>query len=535
MKGSREQRHQWTVYLRQRGDEPEPVYGLRRLDPAAPTSRNRYAAAIYDPYVPDIVFAEVLVIPEWTQATLSAEAIRLNGGIPPPPEPILPSQFTIQLYNPDQQVAVRYKPKTWSSNPSWEFEMPQRTFRQPSVSTLDRTQNNPAATDVTPKLRFSWRKEGKLSKDLVCLLLGKTSAIPESKTKSKEPDITISIFKGLKELTLYEPNLYRVEMEDFKGLEVVLLLGAMAIRDIYFAPMKEAFNLSNPPSPVGQLAVGKQPTPPPTRLSPSAGPKTKANGVVEGTANKLPGRLPNGTASRPPGAPQQKPQVTTHHTRPTDPQPPPLDPRSQWEIDAEQTRLRKEHAQEQLKVQERAREEERRTKKLLEAEEKARRKKQAEIDKETKRLQKLFGKEEEKARAQVQQQQQQQQQRPPPQHPRPQQRQTPSRPHLVPGGSGPCLQVPGAAGHARTQSALHVAPPPQQQQHHHHHPPLPRPQSVTFLGQHHQLRVGQSPQPQPQPQLQPPQLQQKKSSFFGLRKSAGEDKNKLTKKRSSMF
>ena len=50
------------------------------------------------------------------------------------------------------------------------------------------------------------------------------STDPTGKKKSKEPDIAVALFAGLKEITIYEPNLYRVEMEDYKGLEVVLLL-----------------------------------------------------------------------------------------------------------------------------------------------------------------------------------------------------------------------------------------------------------------------------------------------------------------------
>lgn len=140
--------------------------------------------------------------------------------------------------------------------------MPQRTFRQPSSSRLDRTQSDPAVADVTPKLKFSWRKDGKLTKDLSCLLSGMTTTFPETKTKSKEPDITVSFFKSLREITLYEPNLYRVEMEDFKGLELVLMLGAVVIRDVFFNSLKDAFNVSDPPTGDAQHAATKPATVP---------------------------------------------------------------------------------------------------------------------------------------------------------------------------------------------------------------------------------------------------------------------------------
>lgn len=245
--------------------------------------------------MPDVVYGEILIIPEWTQSSLSAEAIRLNGGVTSP-EPVLPSQFIVHLYNPDQQVTIRYKHKTWNTPATWEFEMPQHTFRQPSVSTLDRTQSDPAVADTTPKLRFSWRKDSKLSKDLTCLLSGKTSTLPEGRAKSKEPDITLSIFKALRELTLYEPNLYRVEMEDFKGLEIVLLLGAVTIRDVYFTPMKDSFRLARD-------EVRK----------PVAGPT--------GSAVNVASTMQNGTASH-----SQKPTPVASNTKTNDKQPAPRPP-----------------------------------------------------------------------------------------------------------------------------------------------------------------------------------------------------------------
>ncbi|KAL8697882.1 MAG: hypothetical protein Q9201_006868, partial [Fulgogasparrea decipioides] len=126
--------------------------------------------------------------------------------------------------------------------------MPQRSFRQPSVSSIDRTQSDPTASETTPKLRFKWKKDGKLSKDYVCSLSGKNTNPDGSKRKTNEPDITLSIFKHLKEVTMYEPNLSRVEMEDPKGLEIVLLLSAIVIREVYNGHLRETFNVSEVPS-----------------------------------------------------------------------------------------------------------------------------------------------------------------------------------------------------------------------------------------------------------------------------------------------
>lgn len=478
-----------TIYFTYRGSDPEPAYSLRYPDLSSPQSKNRYAAALFDPYVPSIVYGEVLLIPEWTRPTLSAEAIRQNGGIPPPPEPILPSQFTIQLYNPDQQVTVHYKPKSWNSPATWAFEMPQRSFRQPSSSKLDRTQSDPAVSEYTPKLKFSWRRDGKLTKDLSCLLSGMTTtSLVEPKTKRKEPDITISFFRSLREITLYEPNLYRVEMEDFKGLELVLMLGAVVIRDVYFSPLREAFNVSDPPTGAGKVkdAAAKPAATSPTGSSPLDGPV--ASGALNGGPSPKPDR-------------PQRPHITIPQEKPQRP-PSPVDIRSQEEIQAEKVRMqqRREWA---------AQEEQRRTRKLLEAEEKARRRRQVEVDKETKRLQKLYGEEERRVLEQQRLQ-----------------HSSPGKPATPPRSSqNNCLQQPQ----------------PQHQIYRHHNSA-----SVAHLNSSSPYLQG--PLSHSSVQLfQPPHLaasmhsngngltpqMKKKSSFFGFRKSP--DEAKLSKKRSSMF
>jgi hypothetical protein len=324
--------------------------------------KNRYAAALYDAHNPEVLFGEVLLIPEWTQPTQSAEAVRLNGGVPPPPEPILPAEFAIQLYNPDQQITVRQKSGSWGSTPSWEFEMPQQTFRQPSASALDRSQHDPAGSDVTPKITFKWRKDSKLSKDLACFLSGKSTNPDGSKKKNKEPDITVAIFKALKEVTLYEPNLQRVEIEDMKGLEVSLLLGAAVIRDVYFGNLKETFNIA------GTATISPRTTP-----------------AALGLHNSASGVLPASSAVTP-GSPPRDPRV------------PPTDPRSQWEIDAETARLKRLTDEEERERKRKVEEEQKQIKKMLEAEDRERRRKRAEIEKETERLKRMYGKEDQNVR-----------------------------------------------------------------------------------------------------------------------------------------
>ena len=484
-----------TVYHRQHGNDPEPAYTLRSLDPAAPTSQNRYGVALYDPYVPDIVYGEVAVVPEWTQPSLSAETIRANGGTAPAPEPILPNEFTVQLYNPDQTITVKHHPKTWNKPARWEFEMPQNTFRVPSGSSLDQGQIDPSIADITPKLRFSWRKDGKLSKDLTCLLHGKTSTISDTRTKSREPDITVALFQGLKELTLYQPNLYRVEMEDFKGLEVVLLLVTIAIRDIFFGLAKEAFHISHTPSP-----ITRKPTAPAIAPAIAAAP---ANAKFD---RQHPQAGPSGVPMH---------GKSTHRAsfpNPTSPGP--------------QERMR----QDELAKQE----EERRSQEIMAAQRK-RRERDSNVDKETKRLQQLYGREEEQARRQQRTPAPSARPYLPPRHTGPAQpyshqysqssmQLSQPRPHPRQNTPGPvhfAHPLPPGRADPRMQSSTHLQPRPQPR-------PQARPQSVAFYQQ--PTSSGALPAPS-----KPAQLQPKKSSFFGFRRNKEETATKLAKERSSMF
>lgn len=294
---------------------------------------------------------------------------------------MLPIEFTIQLYNPDQQVHVKQKPGSWGSAAYWEFEMPQQTFRKPSASALDRTQSDPAASETTPKINFKWKKDGKLTKDLVCSLSGKSTNPDGSKKKNKEPDITVALFRHLKEITIYEPNLNRVEMEDPKGLEVVMLLSAVVIKDVYFGQLKDAFRITEPPRRNSNEASssGRKKSPP-----------AAVAGLYHSTATAHVGQ----THRRSPSDLSQ-PIVGAYNQRLTPnqgriPRPPPTDPRTQWEIDAETARLKAQAEQEERERKRVDHAETKLVKKMLEAEEKEARRKRAEIDKETARLKKLY-------------------------------------------------------------------------------------------------------------------------------------------------
>ncbi|KFY54706.1 hypothetical protein V497_07484 [Pseudogymnoascus sp. VKM F-4516 (FW-969)] len=369
-----------TIYLGQGGLDLSPEYTLRRPDvKQTPEARNCYAVALYDSHNPDVLYAEVLVQPEWTQPTLSQAEIRANNGLTPPPVPIVPNSFTIQLYNPDQQVAVKQIAGSWNSSAYWEFEMPQQTFRLPSASSLDRSQSDPAASIVTPKVTFKWKKDGKLSRDITCFMAGKST----NGKKSKEPDITIAMFRKGKEMTMYEPNMHRVDVEDTKGLEVVILLGATVIRDIFFEASKEMFNIS-------------------TVSAPTLGPPTrKSSGPVMSGARQTAAPTPAlGAYSLPPPIPNAQAPPRAQAAPPSNP--PPMNPLDQWQIDQETARLRaqieseererdRRSRDEQKERDRRDREEQKRIKKMLEAEAKEQARRDAEVARETERLRRQYG------------------------------------------------------------------------------------------------------------------------------------------------
>ncbi|KAL9082498.1 MAG: hypothetical protein Q9159_006384, partial [Coniocarpon cinnabarinum] len=228
------------------GGDPTPAYTLQHPSPTSHQGQNCYAAALFDAYSPDVLYGEVLIRPRWTQPSLLQEDIRRNGGIPPPPEPILPTDFTIQLYNPDLQIEVKREQSTFSGT-RYDFAVPQDTFRLPSSSALDRSQHDPAAALTTPKINFSFKRENKLGKDMVLTMTGRSTDVVHKK-KSKEPDISIALFRGLRELTMYEPNLYRVDIEDPKGLEIAVILVATVIKDVFYSSLRQAFNVTDAPA-----------------------------------------------------------------------------------------------------------------------------------------------------------------------------------------------------------------------------------------------------------------------------------------------
>ncbi|KAM0321626.1 hypothetical protein ACHAQA_009982 [Verticillium albo-atrum] len=364
------------LYFTHNGSDPSAQYLLMRADPAAPASKNKYAVALADVYSQSIIYAEVLVEPSWSQPTLSTAEIRAQNGQPPPPTPLTPDTVTLNLYNPDSQVVIRSKPGSWGKSDSWEFELPEQSFRAPSTSKIDRDTDEPPVSDIIPKAVFRWKKESRLGKEMTCYLVGKSVG----GKKSKEPDITVAMFKeGRHEsaVTIYEPNLRRVDVEDQKGLDIVLLLGAEVIRDLYLNPKIDPFNVSGAP-PVASSGRRKDSR----GASASPGLAAPMSGAIGGAAAPT-------SSSKPPASYQAQSNVA-----------PSRDPRQQ-DIDAETKRLQAMVAEEERLAREQERltreqerrdeEEARRIKDMLNREEEERRRKQAEVERETERLRKQYG------------------------------------------------------------------------------------------------------------------------------------------------
>lgn len=476
--------HEYDVLFTQHDSDPEPRYILRHPDPAVPLAKNVYAAAIVDAYIPDIVFGEVLMRPSWSQPTLSAEEIRKNGGLAPPPVPLVPQDFVVQLYDPEQQIVITEQPGGFAGSPSWTFSVPQMTFRQPSVSALDRGQHDPVADVTTPKMHYAFKRESKFSKDITCYLTGRSTDNASKKRGGKEPSVPVAILtNNYRDLQIYESNLHRFELEDYKGFEITLLLASRVIRDVYLGQRKDFFNIGD-----------------------SQGPRKNSSGPLarlrssSSTAN-----LPLATADVP--LTTSPSHINTGRTPPSGPppgrrpsQPPPPDPRLQWELDNESARLRiqedtnRKMLERQRREQEkRDAEEAKRMQKLLDAEARDRQKeqarRQADIDRETERLKRQFGDQASLF---------------PPLPPRPSNRHSapgppagfnmpgayPSTPppghNRPPAQSGPYMQVPGANGRpAASQS--------------------------SFFGESPNGQGGQGMKP--------------KRSFFGLRREGGSDEH----------
>ncbi|KAI1264057.1 hypothetical protein F5Y18DRAFT_428562 [Xylariaceae sp. FL1019] len=347
------------VYFTANGSERTDLYFFQKPNPALPTNRNKYEISMHDTlelnlrdkniYL-EIKYAEVSIAPEFTQPTLSAAEIRQNGGVPPPPQPMIPDGFTIQLCQPARQVLVKAEKSTWMGKESFEFEVPQVAFPRLTASRIDREQNDPYANPAAAKIAFQWRRESILSKDMTCYMTGSCVG----GRRSKEPDITIAMYKHRKGkeslLSLYEPNLRRIEVDDGKGLEVVLLLSLEVIREIYLTPNQDSFNLDGAPP---TRRKNSRPIP----NGSSASPRPDAYAMTSGIGNLSPGAKPSSPVAQQCVSPSA----------------------SRFTPQAEREREKRDKA------------EQKRIKRMLDEEEKERKRRDAEVAKETERLRKEFG------------------------------------------------------------------------------------------------------------------------------------------------
>jgi len=371
------------LYFTQNGADPAAEYLFRRADPALPTSRNKYAVALCDPLIPDVIYGEVLVEPEWSQPTLSAAELRAqqqSGAPPATTTAMVPESFMVQLYNPDQSISIKMVQGGFTKSDSWEFEMPVQTFRQPTASELDRQQSTSPA-DLVPRIMFRWKKDGRLSKDLTCYMSGTSLG----GRKNKEPDITVALFRAARDsvVTIYEPNLHRVEVEDRKGFEVVLLLGAEVIKDMWIVPKMDVFNVQGGGGSTGAVNSGRRKNSRPintTAAAISVGPAPIMSG-----ANRINSGPP---AVRPP--PSAPPSYTSTNATLAAAIPANAGA-SSAEIEAETRRLKAMVEREEREREKKEKVEQKRIKKMLEEEEKERRKREAEVAKETERLRKKYG------------------------------------------------------------------------------------------------------------------------------------------------
>jgi hypothetical protein len=227
----------FTVSFTANGSPDEQIYNITH----STETGNTYSVTYSDAHFPTIAYASVACSLEFPLASPSADA---NA-----PKVLLPSEFTVNLFNPDFQVTVEMKHSTLKGN-FWEFSMPKHSFPPPTNSQIDAGYTPP----VSERLYFRWRKEGGvLSRSQLRCSLVSTANTPGSSSRdrkagAKEPDITLAMYEGVGdkhgrgEFVVYESNFRRVDIEDLKGLDLVMVIGARVINDIWFCPTATTFN-----------------------------------------------------------------------------------------------------------------------------------------------------------------------------------------------------------------------------------------------------------------------------------------------------
>ncbi|KAK6346524.1 hypothetical protein TWF696_006649 [Orbilia brochopaga] len=360
-------------------------------EPAYLKTRSRhpdeYSIALLDAYIPDILFAQVLARPSISTPSLSLDEIRRqnNGGAPPLPTITLPASFTIQLYNPESQVVVHHKHSKWTGS-YWEFSLPRHSFRQPTNSRLDAQVARHNALPPSDVSTFRWRKDGGVvtKTSLRCTMLSTASSSTDKHARRKggaEPDIVVAIMDKLRDVTIYEPNLHRVDVEDKKGLEVVLLLTATVIADIYFMPPATSFNVGP------QSAVTPKTTPSPSsnvnaqRPAPTVFPGEPSGRRRSSSSSVSPVKQsPTASLLKIPSPPNNAPTVVNNNVL-----------RDTAALQRQQAQEERRRAEEEKRRAREVAADEKRIRKMLEQEAKDRRRREEQVNAETERLKKQYG------------------------------------------------------------------------------------------------------------------------------------------------
>ncbi|KAL7270443.1 hypothetical protein RUND412_006850 [Rhizina undulata] len=399
-----------TLAYTANGSESQQVYTKTR-DPKA---LSTYSATLHDFFVPDITYASVSCSPSiHTPATANE-----------PQKILLPAEFRIDLFNPDSSVNIEFRHSTLRGN-YWEFTLPKTSFLQPTSSKLD-VISSQYQLSTMPRITFRWRKEGFMTRPQLRCSLVSPGNLPNNKKKqgAGEPDIPIAMFyglgdrKGAGEIQIYQSNLKRVHVEDFKGLEVVLILSAMVIAEVWFGNPLAAFNIESGnvvgTSKPGRQGSGAPVLPPALTVSPPAPPppQNQQQFSVPPTISPLsPGGVANNRGYSPPGAyptPHQNPasfsrryaspqkqnpgygSYPSHHTPPASPTADELLALKLHQKE-EQNRLRIEKERLTLERQYLEEAEVQRVKEMLKREAaEERRRKEAEVERETERLRKIY-------------------------------------------------------------------------------------------------------------------------------------------------
>ncbi|KAF3903184.1 hypothetical protein ABW20_dc0100292 [Dactylellina cionopaga] len=367
-------------------------HDFQPAEPAYLKSRSKhpdeYSIALLDAYIPDILFAQVLARPTISTPSLSLDEIRRqnNGGPPTLPTITLPTEFTIQLYNPESQVVVRQKSSKWTGS-FWEFTLPRRSFRQPTGSRLDVEVARTSALPPSDVSTFRWRKDGGVvsKTSLRCTMLSAASASGDKHAKKKggaEPDITVAIMDKLKDVTIYEPSLHRVDVEDKKGLELVLVLTATVIADIYFMPPSSSFNVGIQPATAATSSPNVRPQRPmPTVVPGITGSPGASNGRRRSNSiSPITQLSPTQTLLKVPTPPNNAQTIVNNGVL-----------RDTAALQRQKVIEDRRRAEEEKKRAREVAAEEARIRKMLELEDKERRKREAKVNIETEKLLKQYG------------------------------------------------------------------------------------------------------------------------------------------------